>query len=242
MGLSVPKRQVALVVSVLLATAVLEAQPAALVRSSSSWVKPKGRAPQPLLFRFRNVQPRTSDSAPFASAGKSTDTEFARAVHQSEQTVLQSTNSPRLSDLAWLAGRWLGKWGPRTAEQVWMPPHAGLIVGNFRLYEDDRTLVIELLTIGQKPDGIELRFRHFTPGLVPWEKSAPTVLMLGGVDSNRFVFDNAANGQPKREIFIRVDQDTYIARSEVVSGNGTTKIVDITFHRQQPPAAGSGRR
>src|ERR1700686_3843125 len=27
-----------------------------------------------------------------------------------------------LADFAWLAGRWQGVWGPRIAQQVWMPP------------------------------------------------------------------------------------------------------------------------
>lgn len=137
-----------------------------------------------------------------------------------------------ISDFSWLAGRWIGKWGPRTAEQDWMPPHAGLIVGTFRLLEDGGTLVIELSALAQKNNGIELRFRHFTPALVPWEKSDPTVLTLHSLDSKRAVFENSVNGQPKRALFIRVDPDTYISRSEIDSAGGTTKVVEITFHRQ----------
>jgi Domain of unknown function (DUF6265) len=166
----------------------------------------------------------------------------AHAPRQSNQSPRESTAAPQIGDLSWLAGFWTGKWGPRTAEQFWMPPHAGFMVGSFRLFEDSDTLLIELFTFAQKDDGIELRFRHFTPALVPWEKSEATVLVLRSLDSKRAIFENTSNGEPKRAIFIRVDPDTYISRSEIVSSGGTTKVVEIKFHRQHVAPVQSGRR
>jgi Domain of unknown function (DUF6265) len=151
---------------------------------------------------------------------------------QAESSAPPPANTAQLSDLGWLAGRWVGKWGPRTAEQIWTAPEAGLMLGDFRLFEDDHTLLVELFTLEQKPDGLELRFRHFTPNLVPWEKSAATRLTLESHDSKNWVFLNSANGQPKRSIIIRVDPDTYTLRSEISAGEGPIRIVDITFHRQ----------
>jgi len=141
----------------------------------------------------------------------------------------------QLSDLGWLAGRWVGKWGPRTAEQVWTAPQAGLMLGAFRLFEDDRTLVVELFTLEQKPDGLVLRFRHFTPDLVPWEKSKAAHLTLHSFDSKKWVFLNAGDAQPRRSIIIWVDANTYTLRSEIASGSSPLRIVDITFHRQGVP-------
>lgn len=151
---------------------------------------------------------------------------------QSAQPTVRQAVAPQIDDLSWLAGRWLGKWGPRTAEQDWMSPRAGLMLGTFRLLEDHDTLLVELFTLTQKGNQIELRFRHFTPALVPWEKADATILTLQSIDSKQAVFENSMNGQPKRALFIRVDQDTYISRSEIVSSGGTTKVVEITFHRQ----------
>jgi Domain of unknown function (DUF6265) len=139
-----------------------------------------------------------------------------------------------LAELAWLDGRWRGSWGPRTAEQSWTSPEASLMLGDFRVTEDDKTLLIELFTLAQKPDGIELRFRHFTPELVPWEKSGATLLRLEMSDSKRFVFVNRASGQPKRSILTEVDPDTYTLRSEIVPANGSMEVVEITFHRELP--------
>jgi len=139
-----------------------------------------------------------------------------------------------LADFAWLEGRWQGNWGPRSAEQVWMSPKAGLMLGTFRLIEDDKTLVIELFTLIQKPDGIEFRFRHFTPELVAWEKSDPTLLTLESVDAKQAIFVNPVDGQPRRSILTRLDPDAYVARSEIVPESGDMQVVEITYHRQKP--------
>lgn len=139
-----------------------------------------------------------------------------------------------LADLAWLDGRWSGDWGPRIAEQTWMAPRAGLMLGTFRVVEDGKTLLLELVTLLQEPDTIELRFRHFTPDLAPWEKADATVLTLESFEPTRFLFVNPVNGQPKRAIFIRVDQNTYISRSEILPESGGTQVVEITYHREKP--------
>jgi Domain of unknown function (DUF6265) len=156
-------------------------------------------------------------------------------VPSSNRTPSSETSKiEALAELAWLAGRWRGSWGPRMAEQIWTSPEAGLMLGDFRVTEDNKTLLIELFTLTQKSDGVELRFRHFTPELVPWEKSGPTLLRLQSSDAKQFVFVNRTNGQPKRSIFTQVDPDTYTLRSEIVPVNGPMEVVEITFHRELP--------
>jgi len=151
-----------------------------------------------------------------------------------------------IANFAWLEGRWQGEWGPRTAEQVWLAPKAGEIVGLFRLVENEKTLVIELFTLVEKDGGVNFYFRHFTPELLPWEKSDAIVLHLGDFDANKFDFENPLNGMPKRAILTRLDADTYVARSEIVPENGEPQVIEITYHRQKPapekPSAGSGGR
>ncbi len=152
--------------------------------------------------------------------------------------------SPKLSDLAWLEGRWRADWGPRIAEQVWMAPKAGMMLGDFRVIESDKVLVIELFTLVEKSGGIIFYFRHFTPELVPWEKSDGTLLKLATADAKRFDFENATNGKPKRAIFTRIDADTYILRSEIIPETGDPQVIEITYHRQSraavAPNSGSG--
>ena len=140
---------------------------------------------------------------------------------------------PTLADFAWLAGRWQGAWGPRIAQQVWMPSKGGVMLGTFQLVENDSTLVIELFTLVEKPDGIKLYFRHFTPTLTPWENSAPTMLKLASSTPKAIEFDNPNGGEPKCDIIRKIDADTYVSHSEIVPEKGDTETIEITYHRQK---------
>lgn len=165
-------------------------------------------------------------------------------VSKQAQSPLEHTSA--ISQLGWLEGRWRGEWGTRIAEQIWMGPKAGVMTGEFRLVEGEKTLVLELFSIVEKADGIQLYLRHFTPELLPWEKSDATTLKLESIDGARATFVNPANGEPKRAILIRADADTYTARSEIEPEQGEAQTIEITFHRLKPPAAapsgGSGER
>lgn len=166
---------------------------------------------------------------------------------QAPAAAAKQAPAPTLADFAWLEGRWRGDWGPRVAEQDWMAPKAGMMTGLFRLVEGDKTLVLEMFTLVEKPDGINFYFRHFTPELVPWEKADATMLNLVSADAKRIEFENPVNGQPKRAILLRVDADTYTARSEIIPEQGDTQVIEITYHRVKPappekPSAKSGAR
>jgi Domain of unknown function (DUF6265) len=138
-----------------------------------------------------------------------------------------------LADFAWLVGRWQGVWGPRLAQQVWMPARAGVMLGTFQLTENGKTLVVELFTLVQKPDGVQFHLRHFTPSLAAWEKSDPAVLNLTSMDPKTAVFENPGEGQPRRTLLNHLDADTYVARLEVVGNQSSTQITEITYHRQK---------
>ena len=69
------------------------------------------------------------------------------------------------------------------------------MLGLFRVIENDKTLVIELFSLFETPDGVALRFRHFTPALVPWEQSGLTTMKLVEFGTKSAVFENSA-GRP----------------------------------------------
>jgi hypothetical protein len=139
-----------------------------------------------------------------------------------------------LADFSWLAGRWVGKWGPRIAQQVWMPPNSGVIAGVFQLSENGRTLVIELFTISSTPQGIELRVRHFTSALTPWE-TRPSLLNLKSVGPKSILFENADNGQPKSWLMKRTGPDAFVQRFEIVSQQGQQQVAEIAYQREPAP-------
>ena len=133
------------------------------------------------------------------SAGTGTD---SRVGAPAPAGVAQNPDQSKTSwaDFSWLEGRWQGNWGPRLAEQIWMAPKADEMAGVFREVENDKTLVLELFSVVETPEGIEYRSRHFTPSLAPWEQSGPTVLKLASIDPNQIVFENTVDGKPKRVV------------------------------------------
>jgi len=138
-----------------------------------------------------------------------------------------------LADFTWLVGRWQGVWGPRLVQQVWMPARAGVMLGTFQLTENDKTLVVELFTLVEKPDGVHFHIRHFTGSLAAWENTGPAALKLTSIDPKTSVFENPSDGQPRRMILRRLDADTYVAGSEVVGNQGAMQVTEITYHRQK---------
>ncbi len=181
---------------------------------------------------------KPASTSPPATPGSSDEglskTESAPA---SQQVLTATAQHPTLDQFSWLEGQWRGEWGSRVAEQTWLEPKAGEIAGLFRVIEREKTLVLELFSFVEKPEGIQFYLRHLTPELLPWEKSDATVLKLESVDGTKATFVNAVNGEPKRLIFTRVDADTYTQRSEIEPAEGEPQVIEITFHRQKPPAA-----
>ncbi|HTW25441.1 MAG TPA: DUF6265 family protein [Candidatus Baltobacteraceae bacterium] len=171
-----------------------------------------------------------SSPAPPAPAPKATKPPVA-----SPSTAAQA--KPSLADFAWLVGRWQGAWGPRVAQQVWMPAKGGVMLGMFQTVDNGDTLVLELFALVEKPDGINLYIRHFTPTLEPWETSKATMLKLVGATPKGIEFDNPLNGQPKRQIIRRADADTYVSRAEIMPGKGDPQVVEITYRRQKDATA-----
>jgi len=194
----------------------------------------------PLAFISRAPQSAHSKAAGLAP------TPDSKSNARSMSAAPSDASAAKLSDFGWLEGRWRGEWGPRVAEQVWFSPKAGVMEGMFRLLEADKTLVIEFFTLVQKADGITFYFRHFTPNLVPWEKSDATVLKLASVDGKASSFENPVNGMPKSLTFTRMDPDTYLTHSELVPETGDPQVIEITYKRQPgvvPGASGgSGAR
>jgi Domain of unknown function (DUF6265) len=169
---------------------------------------------------------------------------------ETAQTPSTANATPKatLADFAWLEGHWQGTWGPRVAEQSWTSPKAGTMLGTFRLVEDEKTLVLELFTLVEKPEAINFYIRHFTPALVPWEKTDATFLKLVDFDATKVLFENPVDGEPKHSVITRVDADTFVSRSEIIPEGGDLQVIEITYHRQKPvvavppPSGGNGAR
>lgn len=136
-----------------------------------------------------------------------------------------------LADFSWLAGRWEGHLGPMTAEQQWMSPKNGTMQGFFRLTDTEKTIVIELFTLRETPDGINFYFRHFSTELKPWEENEAYHLKLTKWDAGSFRFDNPVVNQLKDAILTRGENDTYISHGDLTGADGKPQVIEVTYHR-----------
>jgi len=109
--------------------------------------------------------------------------------------------------------------------------------GTMQITERGKSLVTELFLVSQDDSSIELKMRHFTANLTPWQETEPAVLTFSSDDKDGLAFVNSSSGEPKRIVFKRLDADHYLFRSEVAPGENSAQITEIVFHRvrQAPP-------
>ena len=80
-----------------------------------------------------------------------------------------------MSDVAWLAGHWVGPALGGEAEEIWSPPKAGSMMGMYRLVRGGKVVFYELQTLVQESGSLVLRLKHFNPDLTGWEEKQKTV-------------------------------------------------------------------
>ena len=153
------------------------------------------------------------------------------AVSQAQGSAPAAQKSTTLADFSWLAGRWEGKLGALTAEQEWMGAKNGTMLGFFRLTNNEKTLIIELFTMREAPDGIVFYFRHFSPELVPQEKEEAYRLNLTKSDGSTFRFDNPVVNQLKDAIITHGADDTYTSHGDITDSTGKPASIEVTYHR-----------
>jgi len=176
-------------------------------------------------------------NSPLASAQRKLGPPLEQSPPSAVIVVTPRPASATLADFAWLAGRWEGKFGPgpaekqMTAEQQWMAPKNGTMLGLFRLTDKEKTVVIEVFTIRETPEGIVFYFRHFSPELKPWEDADAYHLNLTKSDATTFRFDNPVVNQLKDAILTHTANDTYISHGDVTGADGKPTVIEVTYQR-----------
>lgn len=154
----------------------------------------------------------------------------AHSLAQSPSTKAQ------IGDFAWLTGSWRGEADFGVADVHYSTLDGGVMMGMFRLLskgETPKVLILEFFSLYQAEAGIELRLRHFNPALDidPSEREAPIILRFVQRDGEQFIFENPVDNRPKRSIITRVGEHGMRARSEIVSKDGETSIIEVTYER-----------
>lgn len=97
---------------------------------------------------------------------------------------------PRLADVAWIAGHWVGETGGDRSEEVWSAPAGDSMMGMWRWVSGGKAKVFELITLVEDASGVTYRLRHFYPDGVAWEdKDRPLTLPLVRRTDDEAVFE-----------------------------------------------------
>jgi len=146
-----------------------------------------------------------------------------------------------LRDFRWLTGRWEGTVASlpgAVADVSFSTPSAGLMTGMMRLVRNDTVLVVELISLVETTRGIEMRFRHFSPALEAYEREFRQAMRLTKHDPRSDTFENTVafdaklmSTQPRRTSFVRMGDDAYVGRSEIIGSDGKPGEVVATYRR-----------
>ena len=151
----------------------------------------------------------------------------------SAPTRTTSSPSATLADFAWLAGVWQGELNGLQVDQSYLPPKNGLMLGDFRMTDKEKTIFVEMFTFLEKKDGIEVYVRHFSPELAigPSEKDRALLLKLVRFDSKQAEFRTPEGAQSIRDVVTRTGDDSFTVHLEVSGDNGKTQTIDVAYHR-----------
>ncbi|MGH7482029.1 MAG: DUF6265 family protein [Longimicrobiales bacterium] len=132
-----------------------------------------------------------------------------------------------LSDVAWLQGHWVMESEAGRAEEIWMAPRDGSMVGSFR-WAGPGMHVLEFLVIEEKDGVVTLRFKHFDRNYRAWEDDAANTYRLAETGDRSARFDNVAwNGRvPQYMRYSIPSEDRLSFRGESPDGDGEPLVLE----------------
>ena len=145
-------------------------------------------------------------------------------------TAAAATPPTSLTDLAWIAGDWMGGEGDTLIHEQWSTPEADDMMGMFRLIESGRIVFYEFMTITQEDSGPILRIKHFDSGLVGWEEKGESIVFrLSETGDQRAVFETEKNGQIERLIFQRIRDELVVTLEKPATATSS----EFRYQRKQ---------
>jgi len=132
-----------------------------------------------------------------------------------------------LADIAWMEGHWTMERDGGRADEVWMAPLDGSMVGSLRWVVPGQMHVLEFLVIEQQGAEVILRFKHFHRDYRAWEDS-PNIYRLVRVEDGTATFEDVdCNGRiPQFLIYSRQSSDQLTFRGDSPDGQGEPLILE----------------
>lgn len=83
--------------------------------------------------------------------------------------------SAKISDMEWFAGHWTGEDSDGLSEEIWSPPRNGMMMGMYRLIQEEKPIFYEFMTLAENKGSLVLQLKHFNGDMVGWEEKNKTV-------------------------------------------------------------------
>jgi len=146
----------------------------------------------------------------------------------SSTSQAEPPTAPALSDLAWLEGHWVMEGDGGRAEEIWMAPLDGSMVGSFRWAVPGQMHVLEFLVIEEKDAQVTFRFKHYHKDHRAWE-DAPNTYRLVRVDGQQATFENVAWNRkvPQTIVYSSPAADRLVFRGESRDGDGEPLVLEF---------------
>jgi hypothetical protein len=119
--------------------------------------------------------------------------------------VVFAADKPSVSDLAWMTGSWDGS-GDTVLEENWGLPRAGTIVSLVRQTSADGTMMVEVVSIEEANDTLDLYLQQWDVPFTPRSDQAQKMTLREMTD-NSVTFDAVTEGGLKVLKYIRLDND-----------------------------------
>jgi hypothetical protein len=139
-------------------------------------------------------------------------------------TAESGESSPTsLSEVAWIAGTWIGGAGDSFIEERWSQPVGGEMIGTFRMLESGEPVFYEFMRLATEPAGVVLQIKHFGADLTAWEDAAETVdFELDQATDNRAVFVSIKDGLPETLTYRRTNEGLEVTLDKPAEGSTST--------------------
>lgn len=100
---------------------------------------------------------------------------FADAqVKQTANTLKLADGAARpkatIADLKPLIGNWRGDFMGAGADETWLEPAGGAMIGMFRMYTKDKPGFYEFWAAFEEEGSVTMRLKHFNPDMKGWEE------------------------------------------------------------------------
>ncbi len=127
--------------------------------------------------------------------------------------------------MAWLQGYWAGEGFGGEAEDVWLPPKNGVLLGAFRLWKQDGKGFYELFAIEESGESLRFVAKHFHPNWTGWEEKDKFLdLRLTEIGPGKAVFGGVS--------FEKTDAETLLVIVKMRKRDGASEAHRITYKRK----------